>query len=104
MRRICQGFSSRRWYAVLRMPTNTASTVSTVLTPRDLELLRSLSHTPLTIEQLLKLSATFSVPFGSGSRVRGRLARYRDAGWVRRFRYATAERGTPADYYKLTRE
>src|SRR5205814_306405 len=50
------------------------------------------------------LSATFSVPFGSGSRVRGRLARHRDAGWVRRFRYATAERGTPADYYKLTRE
>lgn len=80
--------------------TNRSST--TILTPRDLDLLTWIGRTPLTIEQLLKVSRTFAVPFQSGSRVRGRLLRMRDAGWVRRFRYATSERGTPADYYKLT--
>src|SRR6266542_2789267 len=74
----------------------------TLLTPRDLEVLAALEQTPLTVEQLLKLSRTFAQPYGSASRVRGRLARLRDAGWVRRWRYATATRGAPQDYYKLT--
>lgn len=74
----------------------------TVLTPRDIELLTWIGRSPLTIAQVLKLSRTFACPFQSESRIRGRLSRLRDAGWVRRYRYATSERGTPADYYKLT--
>ena len=76
----------------------------TLLLPRDLAVLSALDHMPLTIEQLLKLSRTFAVPFTSASRVRGRLGRLRDAGWVRRWRYATATRGTPTDYYTLSPE
>lgn len=81
------------------MPT---APVTTILTPRDVDILSALDRVPLTIEQLVKLSRTFAVPFGSESRVRGRLARLREAGWVRRYRYVTAHRGTPADYYRLT--
>lgn len=73
----------------------------TLFLPRDLEILAALDRTPLTIEQLLKLSRTFAVPFTSASRVRGRLQKLREAGWVRRWRYAAATRGTPTDYYTL---
>jgi hypothetical protein len=80
----------------------TTASVRTVLTPRDIDVLAWLARTPLTNDQLLRLSTTFAAPFRSDSRVRGRLLRMRAAGWVRRYRYATSERGTPADYYKLT--
>ena len=76
----------------------------TLLLPRDLNILAALDRTPLTIEQLLKLSRTFAVPFTSASRVRGRLQKLREAGWVRRWRYAAATRGTPTDYYTLSPE
>ncbi|MDB5389431.1 MAG: hypothetical protein JWM11_5077 [Planctomycetaceae bacterium] len=75
---------------------------STLITPRDIEILSSLDRHPLTIEQLLALSETFSAPFTSDSRVRGRMQRLHEAGWIRRYRYATALRGTPADYFLLT--
>lgn len=81
------------------MPNTLATTI---LTPRDFEILAAFHRLPLTVEQLVKLSQSFAVPFGSASRVRGRLARLREAGWVRRYRYVTADRGTPADYYRLT--
>lgn len=74
----------------------------TLITNRDLELLEALDRTPLTIEQLLKVSQTFGRPFNSDSRVRGRLQSLRQAGWVRRWQYATASRGGAPDYYQLT--
>lgn len=74
----------------------------TVLTERDLEILAALDRSPLTIEQLLKVSRAFPEPFASESRVRGRLQALRQAGWVRRWQYATVSRGGAPDYYKLT--
>ncbi len=73
-----------------------------LLTPRDLEILTALDHCPLTVEQLLKLSATFAQPFASPQRVRGRLQGLRQAGWVQSWRYATTNRGAATDYYKMT--
>ncbi len=74
----------------------------TLLTARDEEILAAIDRCPLTVEQLLKISRTFAEPFCSESRVRGRLQALRRAGWVRRWRYATASRGTAPDYYRLT--
>jgi len=67
-----------------------------------MEILAVLDRCALTVGQLLKVSTTFQQPFGSESRVRGRLAAHRQAGWVRRWQYATASRGGAPDYYKLT--
>jgi hypothetical protein len=72
------------------------------LTDRDYELLAAIDRTPMTVEQLLKISGTFAQSFGSASRLRGRLAVLRQAGWISRWCYAAATRGTPADYYRLT--
>lgn len=80
----------------------TTRSLRTVLTPRDLDILTWIGRSPLTVEQLLKVSSSFAVPFQSDSRVRGRLSQLREAGWVQRYRYAMSQRGTPADYYKLT--
>lgn len=77
-------------------------TPRTLLTPRDEEILTALDRSPLTVEQLLKLSATFAQPFTSDSRVRGRLAALRTAGWTNRWQYATTDRGGAPDYNKLT--
>lgn len=78
------------------------SSPHTLLTDRDHELLAAIDRSPLTVDQLLKISSTFAEPFGSSSRLRGRLAALLRAGWVRRWSYAAATRGTPADYYRLT--
>jgi hypothetical protein len=56
---------------------------------------------PLTAEQLLRLSATFSQPFLAVRRVRRRLHLLWSAGWVQCWQYATSSRGA-VNYYKLT--
>src|SRR3954454_16363145 len=72
-----------------------------LLTQRDLEILTALDHCPLTARQLLKLSRTFSQPFPTERRVRDRLQALVDAGRVRLWQYATADRGAP-NYYTLS--
>ena len=80
------------------------STTSTriLLTDRDHEILGAFDRCPLTVGQLLKVSATFGQAFTSESRVRGRLAMLHRAGFVQRWQYATVRRGSAPDYYKLT--
>jgi len=75
----------------------------TLLTPRDLEILTALDRTPLTAEQLLKLSRTFPRPFGSDRMVRERLQSLVAARWVRCAHYATASSGASPKYYFLSR-
>lgn len=72
-----------------------------LLTPRDSDILAALDYCPLTALQLLKFSQTFAAPFPSERRVRDRLLQMCDAGWVRRWQYATASRGAP-NYYRLS--
>lgn len=72
------------------------------LTPRDLDVLTALDHSPLTAPQLLTFSQTFDRPFTSERRVRERLQHLGAAGRVRRWHYATAGQGAP-NYYTLTR-
>jgi hypothetical protein len=73
------------------------------LTPRDVEILLALDRCPLTVQQLLKLSETFpEQAFGSPRSVQDRLQKLCQAGWVRRWRFATASRGGSPDYCKLT--
>jgi len=74
-----------------------------ILTDRDREILLALNRTPLTAFQLLKLSETFTGSFTSERYVRQRMQALHDAGWVKRWRYATASRGA-LNYYKITRE
>jgi len=72
-----------------------------LLTPRDLEVLSALDLTPLTAQQLLKLSQTFSQPFTTDRRVRERVQKLTDVGWIKRHRYATTDRGA-LNYYTLS--
>jgi hypothetical protein len=73
------------------------------LTGRDYEILLSLDRCPLTARQLLKLSEAFhSRAFRSVRSVQERLAKLSAAGWVRRWRYATASRGASPEYYRVT--
>lgn len=78
-----------------------ASKPLTLTTPRDIGLLSALERSPLTVEQLLKLSATFAYPFTTDRRVQERLQRLVAAGRVRRWLYATAGRGA-LSYYTLS--
>ena len=79
------------------------NSVKRCLTSRDIEILLALDRCPLTVRQLLKLSETFRQQrFTSPRSVQERLQKLHEAGWVRRWPYATASRtGTP-DYCKLT--
>lgn len=72
------------------------------LAPRDHDVLAALDRGPLTLEQLLKLSQTFPLPFTSYRRCHERLQQLTAAGWVRRSPYATASRGV-LHYYHLSR-
>lgn len=73
------------------------------ITSRDVEILASLDRCPLTVEQIMKLSQTFDAgPFTSLRSVQDRLQKLCRAGWLRRWRYATATRGASPHYYKLT--
>ena len=73
-----------------------------LLTTRDLEVLQALDRCPLTAEQLLKLSTTFSQPFTDERKVRARMQTLAEAGRVHRWRYAIAGRGS-LQYYTLSR-
>ncbi len=73
-----------------------------VVTERDLDIFRSLERTPLTPEQLLRLSATFPEPFPTLNRVQRRFRQLADAGQARSWRYATTGQGSGPLYYKLT--
>jgi hypothetical protein len=82
------------------MPTKQ---VTRQITSRDIEILSSLDRCPLTVEQMLKLSQTFDAgPFTSPRSVQDRLQKLCQAGWLRRWRYATTARGASPHYYKLT--
>ena len=73
------------------------------LTDRDVEILQALDRSPLTVNQLLKLSQTFSgQPFGSARSVQDRLQKLRQVGWVQSWPYAMVTRGSSPDYYRLT--
>src|SRR6267142_4637579 len=72
-----------------------------LVTPRDIDLFQALDRCPLTVRQLLKLSATFVYPFTTERRVQERLHRLCAAGRVRRWLYATAGRGA-LSYYTLS--
>src|SRR5438552_13357048 len=72
-----------------------------LVTPRDRDVFKALDCCPLTVRQLLTLSATFAYPFTTERRVQERLQRLAAAGRVRRWRYATAGQGA-LSYYTLT--
>src|SRR5207247_8391541 len=60
-----------------------------------------LDRSPLTVRQVLKLSASFAYPFTTERRVQERLHRLCAAGRVRRWLYATAGQGA-LSYYTLS--
>ena len=72
-----------------------------LVTPRDQDLFEALDRCPLTVRQLLSLSATFIYPFTTERRVQERLQKLAAAGRVRRWRYATAGQGA-LSYYTLS--
>jgi hypothetical protein len=73
------------------------------LTDRDVEILQALDRCPLTVQQLLKLSQTFSGQwFTSVRSVQDRLQKLRQAGWLQSWPYAFPIRGGSPDYYRLT--
>ena len=73
------------------------------VTGRDLEILHALDRLPLTVEQILKLSATFNGDcFMSPRSVQDRLHKLCASRWLQRWRYATASRGSSPHYYKPT--
>lgn len=72
-----------------------------LVTPRDRDLFQALDRCPLTVRQLLRLSATFAYPFTTERRVQERLQALCAAGRVRQWRYATAGQGA-LSYYTLT--
>ena len=74
-----------------------------LVTPRDNDLFAALARCPLTVRQLLAVSATFAYPFTSERRVQERLQRLCAAGRLRRWFYATAGQGA-LSYYTLTPE
>lgn len=77
---------------------------SSLVTPRDYDLLAALDRCPFTARQLVKLSATFAYPFTSERKARQRLQVLCGSGRVRRARYlAIAGRGAGApSYYFLS--
>lgn len=74
-----------------------------IVTERDIEILTALDRVPLTAQQMLSVSETFSHPFGSERTVRERLYALCDAGWIRYDFYALPSNGGSPKYYFLTR-
>ena len=72
-------------------------------TPRDFDLFRAIDRGPLTVRQLLKLSATFSSPFHSERYLQARLYLLTQAGLLRRGAYATTDPSV-LYYYTLSPE
>lgn len=60
---------------------------STRLTDRDIEILIALNRCPLTIRQLVALSATFHAPFRTERKLRKRLRLLVARGWIRQWPY-----------------
>lgn len=73
------------------------------LTGRDIEILTCLDRTPMTTQQLVTASASFSQPFTDESLVRRRLGKLRVAGFARSYPYSLASNGRAPQYWKLTR-
>ncbi len=80
------------------------SSLRCVITPRDLEVFAALDRSPLTAQQLLKLSHSFCLPFTTERRVRERLQQLERQHWLTSWLYATASRGGSPSYWKLTRD
>lgn len=74
-----------------------------IVTERDIDILTALDRVPLTAQQMLSLSETFSHPFESDRNVRDRLQALCDAGWIRFDLYALPSNGASPKYYFLTR-
>ena len=74
-----------------------------LVTLRDNDLFAALERCPLTVRQLLKVSASFAYPFTFERRVQERLQHLCAAGRLRRWFYATDGRGA-LSYFTLTRE
>ena len=70
-------------------------------TPRDTEILHGLACSPLSTDQLVKLSRSFRQPFTADRPLRRRMQTLVSAGWVRCWQYASTSRGA-LNYYKLT--
>lgn len=77
---------------------------STLLTPRDTDILSALDRCPLTAGQLLTLSETFSYPFTSERKVRARMQVLAESGRVRRWPYLAIDGRVAPTYYTLTRK
>lgn len=75
--------------------------VASLVTNRDVDLFRALARGPLTVQQVLKLSTTFSAPFPSTRRLQRRLQNLSAAGLLRQHWYATEGPGGTA-YYTLS--
>lgn len=75
-----------------------------IVTERDIEILTALDRVPLTAQQMLAVSETFSRPFGSERTVRERLQAMTDAGWIRSSLYALPSSGGSPKYYFPARE
>lgn len=75
-----------------------------IVTERDIDILTALDRVPLTAQQMLALSETFCLPFGSERTVRERLQALAEAGWIRSALYALPSSGASPKYYFLTRQ
>src|SRR5688572_17651436 len=75
--------------------------VASLVTPRDFDPFRVLALGPLTASQILKISATFAVPFPSTRRLQRRLHILGVAGLLRQWWYATEGPGGSC-YYTLS--
>src|SRR5439155_4071866 len=104
-RRLRRIFSRATWWRRERDREYTPlpSMATCLVTPRDNDLFAALARCPLTVRQLLAVSATFAYPFTSERRVQERLQRLCAAGRLRRWFYATAGQGA-LSYYTLTPE
>ncbi|QDV48404.1 replication-relaxation family protein [Gimesia fumaroli] len=71
-------------------------------TARDDDILAALARCPLTAEEILKLSQTWSQPFLSLRRVQERMKDLTTVGQLHSWRYATTGPGGARLYYKLT--
>lgn len=74
------------------------------LTPRDIELLTAIDRHPMTTDQLLNVSQTFSDPFRHSQLLRRRLGCLRQNGLLQSWPLATASQGGSPHYWKLTRD
>lgn len=77
---------------------------STRITERDLEILTAIDRTPLTAEQLCRLSQTFQSSFADVHNLRRRLRALSQSGLIKSWPYAIATDGRSPRYYRLTRD